>query len=195
MENNTESLELEEMRLQMNALKAQLDEQVHVNDELILSQMKNYLHSSNIKSTFTLITGIAIIYPWYILCGKWGVSMVCFWALTIVMNVDSFANYYVKNMIREKDVHRCSFSALISKLLVMQKRMRILAILDFFALLVLPILLLYETSHRTGTNIPFIIIWGTICGFVFGGKEVKKRICKIDEMIKTLSERIKSEGK
>lgn len=66
MENKIESLELEEMRQQMNALKEQLDEQVKVNDENITKLLKENTRSFNNKGLKTLLVSLVCAFPMYI---------------------------------------------------------------------------------------------------------------------------------
>lgn len=196
MENKIESLELEEMRLQMAALKEQLEEQVQVNDELIVKQMKSNVHSLNAKGLLTLVVAVVCAYPMYIYCTRWGVPVTCFWTIIIGVLLDGCITYYVTNKVKENDLQTCRFSDIISKLLAMKKGMRMLAISEFFFLFIILIWLSYATftspsfanySAFDQTKVPFIFTTGAICGLYFGGKEMKKRIRQIDEMMKTLS--------
>lgn len=196
MENKIESLELEEMRQQMNVLKSQLEEQVQVNDELVIKQMRTSIGSFNRKGVWTLIVAIVGAYPLYIYCHRWGVSMFCYSIILIAIFMDALVSYYLTHMVRESDLQKSCFSELIDKLIRMRKGIRILTIADYILLVGILVLLFCQTFFNSSftdyspfdqTKIPVIFIVGAICGIYFGGKEMKKRIRQIDEMIRNLS--------
>lgn len=193
MENKIESLELEEMRQQMNALKEQLDEQVKVNDENITKLLKENTRSFNNKGLKTLLVSLVCAFPMYIYCSRWGIPMICFWIVVAVMLADGCCSYYVTHMVKAKDLQKCDFSELIDKLVKMKKGIRILTIADYVLLIGILLFLFCQTfplfsEHSTLDQIKVMVVFtiGAVCGIYFGGKEMKKRICQINEMISSL---------
>lgn len=196
MENKIESLELEEMRQQMATLRQQLEEQVQVNDVLVISRMKTSIGSLNKKGLWTLIVAIVGAYPLYIYCHRWGVSMFSYSIIMIALVMDALVSYYLTHMVKESDLQKNHFSELIDKLIRMKKRMRILTIVDYILLVGILFLLYCQTFFSSYSSnfsafdqrkVAIIFTVGTICGIYFGGKEMKKRIRQIDEMIRNLS--------
>lgn len=194
MENKIESLELEEMRQQMNALKEQLDEQVIVNDENITKLLKENTRSFNNKGLKTLLVSLVCAFPMYIYCSRWGIPMICFWIVVVVMIIDGCCSYYVTHMVREKDLQKSRFSELVNKLIRMKKGIRILTIADYILLIGILLFLFCQTfplfsEHSTLNQIKVMVVFtvGAVCGIYFGGKEMKKRIRQMDEMIYSLN--------
>lgn len=196
MENKIESLELEEMRQQMNVLKAQLEEQVLVNDELVIKQLKKKTRSFNNFGTLTLIVGIVGIYPAYVYCHMYGVSMACFLTMVISLIVDGCYSYYVSHIVQEKDYHESSFSAIAKKLVHMKKLMKKAEPIEYSSLLIFSAWLFYETisgptfayfSTFTQTKVIIGFTLGLALGVYFVFKELRKRHRQIDEMISALN--------
>lgn len=198
MENKIESLELEEMRQQMATLRQQLEEQVLVNDELVVKQLKKNTRSFNNLGTLTLIVGIVGIYPAYVYCHMYGVSMVCFLTMVVGLIADGCYSYYVSHIVQERDYQKCSFSEIVSKLLRMKKLMKKGEPIEYSSLLIFAAWLFYETvfgpkfayfSTFTQTKVIIGFTLGLALGVYFVVKEMRKRYRQIDEMIRTLSEK------
>lgn len=197
MENKIESLELEEMRQQMNVLKAQLEEQVRVNDELVVKQLKKNTRSFNNIGTWTLIVGIVGIYPSYVYCNMYGVSMACFLTMVVGLIADGCYSYYVSHIVREKDFQECSFTKIVSKLIRTKKLMKTVEPIEYTSLLIFAAWLFYETvfgnrfSHFSSfiqTKVVIGFTLGLALGLFIVVKEMKRRYQQIDGMIRTLSE-------
>lgn len=195
MENKIESLELEEMRQQMTALREQLDEQVKVNDELVIKQLKGNIRSFNKFGTLTLLLGIIGVYPAYVYSQMYGVSMACFLTTVVGFIADGCYSYYVSHMVQEKDYQECSFSEIVSKLIRTKKLMKKAEPIEYPLLLAFVAWLFYETVFgprfayfpaHTQTKIIIGFIVGFALGLYFITKEIKKRQRQIDEMIQAL---------
>lgn len=130
MENKIESLELEEMRQQMQTLRKQLDEQLQVNDELVVKQFKSKVRSINNRGTFFMILSIvaALLVP--VVRMEYSLS----WAFSICTIISVLRSgifgYFVTHMIKEEDMQFNTLSSLAEKVIRAKRNNRISDIWD-----------------------------------------------------------------
>lgn len=144
MENKIESLELEEMRQQMQTLREQLDEQLHVNDKLVVGQLKSTVRSINNRGTFFLILSIVGAFLSPVVRMEYSLS----WAFTVITIIcvlrSGICGYFVTHMIKEVDIQRNTLSYHAEKVIRAKRYNRILDIWDIIEGIILCVWLLVE---------------------------------------------------
>jgi len=195
MENKMESLELEEMRQQMMALKEQLEEQVHVNEDMMAKQLRRNTHNFSLYGCWMLILSVLGAYPMYVYCQMYGVSMACFWTTVLGMILDGVYAYYVTHMVNEKDMQQCNYKSIIEKLILIKRMTRITDIIEAVFLILCAAWLFYETffgvifrtfSAAAQTRVFIGFVAAILFGIYYCVKEYKIRNRKIDEMIRMM---------
>ena len=94
-ENNTNDMELEAMRRQMNTLKKKLDQQEIVNERIIRKSMRNT--ANNIKRRYYAIMALTLLmipYTYMVFILNQGLSMAFWIATSILMLLCAGATYY-----------------------------------------------------------------------------------------------------
>ena len=94
-ENNTNDMELEAMRRQMNTLKKKLDQQEIVNERIIRKSMRNT--ANNIKRRYYAIMALTLLmipYTYVVFILNQGLSMAFWIGTSILMLLCAGATYY-----------------------------------------------------------------------------------------------------
>ena len=89
---NKNFLELEDMREQMQVLKATLDEKIQVNEELMLKQLKKNSHTIEANGTGVLVAAILAIYPIISYSRMFGLTKLLTITVITVMLIDGLYN-------------------------------------------------------------------------------------------------------
>lgn len=130
MENNMKDMEMEELRQQMMTLKQQLEEQVHVNDELVMKRLKRNI--LDLKSIWLIMTIAGIIGAAYIIPKLlyFGLSLTCVLAIIACLIGEICCEFYVTHYVRENDL-RDSFSETLKKIRKIKEMDRKFTIVDY----------------------------------------------------------------
>jgi len=196
MENKIESLELEEMRQQMLELRKQLDEQVKVNEEFITEKMHTNISSFKTKDKWMLILSILGIYPLWVYCKMYDVSIFFLWAYIIYVIAEVLFFFHVMNIIKEDDFQNSNVSGMLTKLIRIKKLNRISSVIEIVIVSLMVVWVFYDTvfgapfgyfSHFDQTKVVIGFIVCAVFGYYWSFCEMKKRNKKIREMIDMLS--------
>lgn len=120
--NNINSLELEEMRQQMTALKSQLDEQLQLNETTLQKNIMSKAKSVNSMGSRMLLVGVltAIFVP-AIFYYMYDFSILCCTVTSLVVIADASLDYWSAHRIKPSDISGKNFSETTATLISMKK--------------------------------------------------------------------------
>lgn len=190
MENNKnmEFQELEEMREQMQVLRAKLDEQVKVNDEIMMKQLKKNAHSINTSGIWAIIGTIVVILLLMSRVRGYGISDACLWVTMIFALLEGGYYFYITHIVKEKDISQGNLTETFRHLVRIKKISRIGIIVDIASSFIIISWLLYEVFSDMFDSVNFFItiIIGLIIGYGIVIWDFKKLSVHIDEMIEMI---------
>lgn len=196
---NKNFLELEDMREQMQVLKATLDEQIQVNEELMLKQLKKNSHAIEANGTGVLVAAILAIYPIISYSRMFGLTKLLTITVITVMLIDGLYNYWVTHMVKNEDLSNGHVGDVLTTMLKVKRITRIGISAEIVIDIVLILWIGYETiwgpklpffPHETQTKVIIGFIVGILLGIILATWMYRKHTKAIDEMTETLNGRL-----
>lgn len=202
MESNEDKnlLELEDMREQMQMLKATLDEQIQVNEQLMLQQLKKNSNIIKTNGTGVLVAAFLAIYPIIIYSRMYGLTKLLTITGIAVMLIDGLYSYWVTHMVRDEDLSNGHVGDVLTAMLKVKRITRIGVSAEIVIDIVMILWICYETilgpkfplfSHATQTRVVIGLIVGILLGVVLAAWMYRKQTRAIDEMTETLNGRLR----
>lgn len=133
MENNSISLELEEMRLQMAALQKQLDERLKLDEELLHNKTMKKINDINRYGYFELMGLIVCIISLSILKYRFNISFEFIICTLLITALFSFFGFWLANRIRKTDLSKKSVKEITSTLISMKKTYQRYNLINFIS--------------------------------------------------------------